>query len=181
MNSDGIHIIEITEIVEVTTSGDVRDNVDKTDSTNTETRPESASSDPASTIEVQEVTKPKVAITTRQVGNIVLVVITSDYKDAEIVYKINNDKSVVYQNEFSVSENCKITAVAKCKGVASDYVDVVIDSFVVAKPSIIAENKIVTINSSTPNSDIYYTLDGKEPTRNSTFYKGEFTIKNLVR
>lgn len=177
MNSDGIHIIENTEIVEVTTSGDVRDNVDKTNSTNTETRPESVSGAPASTIEVQEVTKPKVAITTRQVGNIVLVVITSDNKDAEIVYKINNDKSVVYQNEFSVSENCKITVVAKCKGVASDYVDVVIDSFVVAKPSIIAEDKVVTIKSSTPNSDIYYTLDGKEPTRNSTLYKGDFTIK----
>ena len=177
MNSDGIHIIENTEIVEVTTSGDVRDNVDKTNSTNTETRPESVSGAPASTIEVQEVTKPKVAITTRQVGNVVLVVITSDNKDAEIVYKINNDKSVVYQNEFSVSENCKITVVAKCKGVASDYVDVVIDSFVVAKPSIIAEDKVVTIKSSTPNSDIYYTLDGKEPTRNSTLYKGDFTIK----
>lgn len=177
MNSDGIHIIEITEIVKVTTSGDVRDNVDKTNSTSTENCPELVSDDPAATIEIQAVPKPKVAITTKHIGNSVRIVITSDIKDAEIIYKINNDKSIVYQNEFSVSENCKITAVAKCKGIVSDYVDVIIDSFVVARPSIIAEDKVVKINCSTPNSDIYYTLDGKEPTRNSTFYKGEFTIK----
>lgn len=177
MNSDGIHIIEITEIVKVTTSGDVRDNVDKTNSTSTENCPELVSGDPAATIEIQAVPKPKVAITTKHIGNSVRIVITSDIKDAEIIYKINNDKSIVYQNEFSVSENCKITAVAKCKGIVSDYVDVIIDSFVVARPSIIAEDKVVKINCSTPNSDIYYTLDGKEPTRNSTFYKGEFTIK----
>lgn len=179
MNSDGIHFIENSGIVEDTTSGDVRDNtvVDETNSTNTKTRPESVSCDPAVTVEVQEVRKPKVSITTKQIGNSFLIVITSNIKEAEIVYQINNDKSIVYQNEFSVSENCKITAVAKYKGVASDYVDAIIDSYVVEKPSVIEKDKVVSINCSTPNSYIYYTLDGKEPTQTSTLYKGAFAIK----
>lgn len=179
MNSDGIHIIEYTEIVEVTTSGDVTVNtvVDKTNSTkNIDSKVELEAGRTTSTIEELVVPKPNVSITTKQVGNSVLVVITSDIKEAKITYKIN-DKSFIYQNGFNVLENCKITASAKYKDVASDYVDVIIDSFVVAKPSIIVKDKVVTINCSTSNSDIYYTLDGKEPTQTSNLYKGSFAIK----
>lgn len=179
MNSDGIHIIEYTEIVEVATSGDVTVNtvVDNTDSTkNIDSKVESGTGDITATIEKPIVHKPNVKITTKHVMNSVLVVITSDTKDAKITYKIN-DKSFVYQNEFSVFENCKITATAKYKNIVSDCVDVIIDSFVVSKPSIIEEDKVVTINCSTSNSDIYYTLDGKEPTQSSILYKGPFAIK----
>lgn len=178
MNSDGIHIMEYTEI-EVTTSGGAAAKavVDKTISKDVDSSSESGTGDRTATTDETKVTKPNVTITTKQVGNSVLVTITSDVKGAKIAYKINDDKSFVYQNEFSVFENCKITATAKNKGVASEYVDVIIDSFVVAKPSIIEEDRVVKINCSTPNSYIYYTLDGKEPTQSSSLYKEPFTIK----
>lgn len=179
MNSDGIHIIKHTEIIEDTMSVHlaVAPVVDKTNSTkNIDSPLESGAGDTTAATEKTIVPKPNVKITTKQVRNSVLVVITSDIKDAQISYKIN-DKSFVYKNEFSVFENCKISAAAKYKDVASDYVDVIIDSFVVAKPSILEENKVVTINCSTSNCDIYYTLDGKEPTQTSNLYNGPFVLK----
>lgn len=177
MNSNGIQIIKSThiEMSEETTDmiGDEAQSVKK------HAVSESDSKETDLLIhEEYKVQKPKVTIETKREEDKVIVKISADIRDAEITYCIgNNNKILKYQQEFSVSENCSIKAVAKNKNVESDTVEKIIDSFVVSKPSIIEKDKGITINCSTPNSRIYYTLDGKEPTKFSSLYKGFFFIK----
>ncbi len=87
---------------------------------------------------------------------------------------------------------------AKVKLVSTDgyYNEVYTVKFVAGKPATSADQlyvatpvisvvegektAAVTITSSTPNAQIYYTLDGSTPTSKSILYKGEFTVNHKL-
>lgn len=180
MNSDGIEIIEISEIVVVEPSKElvVETNSDSKKQLNSGSQFATGTENNVTPVpEEPIIQKPVVTITTKQNGNCVLVNISSNIKEAEIVYKINNEKGLLYQNEFCVFENCKITAGATYKNVKSDSVEEYVKSFVVANPSICVNGKTITLNCNTPNSEIYYSIDGKDPSKSSILYTGEFSVK----
>lgn len=96
---------------------------------------------------------------------------------SNLQYKIDNGEFIEYSNPFTIDYNCVITG----KGIFDDgtVIEKVenIDSFVLTQPTINENNRVVSITSNDKDTNIYYTIDGTQPTRNSLKYEKPFTVK----
>ena len=127
-----------------------------------------------------------------------VVTISCEEPEAKIYYKIidgddtnywpiSKFPETEYKEPFAVSRNCLVKAFAVCEN--EDYSDMAtldIESFKMFSPSI-STDSVVSINSanvtlSCQDSEamIYYTIDGTEPTENSTLYTGTFTLERCA-
>lgn len=100
-------------------------------------------------------------------------------EDVEIRYTLSGmgaeptEQSTLYTSSKTLSENAIIEAKAFKNGNTSETTVLSYTGFVVEKPEISASGHTISITCSTPQSTIYYTLDGSEPTKNSYKYAGE--------
>lgn len=100
---------------------------------------------------------------------------------SKIQYKIDSGGYVDYVKPFTVKHNCTIVG----KSVYDDGTSLEkvanINSFVLLQPIISENNRIVSISSNDKDVEIYYTLDGTHPNRNSLKYEKPFAIKKSCK
>lgn len=101
--------------------------------------------------------------------------------ESKIRYKIDFSEYIDYIEPFTVNYNCTITG----KGVYNDGTTIEkienINSFVSIQPIIRENNRVVSILSNDKDVEIYYTLDGTYPNRNSLRYEKPFTVKRSCK
>ena len=79
---------------------------------------------------------------------------------------------------LEVTENCTLKAMAVDSLLYdSEVTTFVVDWFKADQPVITVDGIFVTITAPKENSRVYYTLDGSEPTTESTLYEGTLTMK----
>lgn len=118
---------------------------------------------------------PKVS----RVGN--LLTLSTTTPDATIYYTTDGtaptSNSTKYEGPFTVSQNCKVKAIAISKDMeSSNVMTYTVDWFKVEDVTISMQNKKVLMSTATPNARIFYTLDGSIPTENSTLYTEPFAV-----
>ena len=96
--------------------------------------------------------------------------------NADLYYSIDGDRYKKYISQIQVDFNCKISLFAELNGQKSDVIEEFVEAFKVKTPTISISEKTICIQTDTKGSIIYYTLDGKEPSKDSSLYKGVFTI-----
>ena len=85
--------------------------------------------------------------------------------------------SSVFAEPIEVEQNITIKALAvNDKLFASEVADYEVNWFKVETPVIVFDGIFATITCSTPNSRIYYTLDGSSPTAESLYYTDAVTM-----
>ncbi len=119
-------------------------------------------------------------------NNTVEVTLTSGTTGARLYWTIDGsdptESSALYSGKFILGTN----GVLKVKGFKNGYVSSAIVSsafnLVVAKPTITpagaANHNAVTValDSTTPGAQLYWTIDGAEPTTSSVLYTGSFSL-----
>jgi LruC domain-containing protein len=122
----------------------------------------------------------------------VKVTITCSTPSAKIYYTTNgttpNDHSTLYTGPFVLTQSATVWAKAYKDGYSpSNRVKAVFIVTPKVKTPVISPDggcfdvkQVVTITTATTNANIYYTLDGSEPTKSSTLYTGPFTITSSV-
>ncbi len=117
-------------------------------------------------------------------------IILSSNENAKIYYTIDGtqptESSILYEGPFTISNNTVIIAYA----VEDGYLDSYPATFkytvpVTSQPEVNYDEdteggKKVTIGTDTEFAEIYYTLDGSAPTKESLRYEGPFEIKQGV-
>ena len=106
-------------------------------------------------------------------------VITSAVADVEIRYTLNstepNASSPLYTEPIALTRNCTVKAYSTNASLLdSPVADYVVNTFTSEAPAIAFENKMIRITCATEGAEIRYTLDGKEPTAESTLYTAPF-------
>ena len=101
--------------------------------------------------------------------------------DAVIYYTLDgttpDETSTRYTSEFRLNHNAEIKAIAKASDYADSFVATLkIDSYKVDKPIIQFANLRIYITCTTPESKIYYTIDGSDPAVNGQLYTDAFTM-----
>lgn len=101
---------------------------------------------------------------------------------AMLYYTLDGTKpsasSIPYVAPLEVNGNCTIKAIAMKDGKYSEVSSYTISDFVCVAPVITQQvnSNTVTLSSETTDVSIYYTIDGKIPTKNSTLYTSAFDI-----
>lgn len=116
-----------------------------------------------------------------------LVSIHNVNRDAKISYSINNQAMRPYNTPVKIVEDDIPLRIGVTKnGIKSptyfEY-NVSLSSELrgkVSKPLITVDSGMVTVACSTPDSRIYYTIDGKKPSKTSREYKGVFYVADNV-
>jgi len=102
--------------------------------------------------------------------------------DGALIYYIvgNGEPNVLYTDTLNLTESCTVRATAKHEG---HYEDADITTFIfnadsvtVAAPVIASNGAKVGISTTTPEAVIHYTVDGTEPTEQSTVYTDSITV-----
>lgn len=91
-----------------------------------------------------------------------------------------SETSVIYTEPFVITEDCVVKAVVDNDGLYSEVAEkecIYVPD--VAAPVISCENNLVSIVSDL-GADTYYTIDGTDPTEESTPYEGIFSIDTSV-
>ena len=96
--------------------------------------------------------------------------------NADLYYSIDGDRYKKIISQIQVDFNCKISVFAERNGQKSAVIEELVEVFKVNTPTISVLEKTIRIQTDTNGSKIYYTLDGKEPSKDSSLYKGDFTI-----
>ncbi len=112
------------------------------------------------------------------------VVIRSATPDAVIRYTLDytepNEESPVYTGPFVPEEDCRVKAYASKEGLTDSdvakYAYRKYDYTVKAPEFSRTAEKVVEISCATPGAEIYYTLDGSDPTAASTRYSAPITL-----
>ena len=112
-----------------------------------------------------------------------VVSISCKAEGATIFYTIDGTtptaESTLYKEPFVLDKNCTVKAIATWSGAfASPVATMGIDIFDVATPVIAHDGKSITITCATEGAIIYYTLDGTEPTTESTIYVEPFIVSD---
>lgn len=114
------------------------------------------------------------------------ITISSKTPDSKIYYTIDGstpDKnSLLYTKPFIVDKNTTVKAIAIKENCINS--DVISETYTIkCAPPVITpksgtydRSQEITINSETPNSTIYYTVDGRIPNKNSLKYTTPFTV-----
>ena len=109
---------------------------------------------------------------------------------AKIYYTLDGsvptDESILYEGAFTITEDTVVKAIAYNKDGASDVTEARFTKYipVLPKAPVIAPDggefkgeQNVLIRCEDQDAEIYYTLDGTEPTNESMLYEGVFVIK----
>ena len=113
----------------------------------------------------------KVQMTTRTEG--AKIYFTNDGLNPTISSSLYNAET-----GLEVTENCTLKAMAVDSLLYdSEVTTFVVDWFKADQPVITVDGIFVTITAPKENSRVYYTLDGSEPTTESTLYEGTLTMK----
>ena len=113
----------------------------------------------------------KVQMTTRTEG--AKIYFTNDGLNPTISSSLYNAET-----GLEVTENCTLKAMAVDSLLYdSEVTTFVVDWFKTDQPVITVDGIFVTITAPKENSRVYYTLDGSEPTTESTLYEGTLTMK----
>ena len=96
--------------------------------------------------------------------------------NADLYYSIDGDRYKKIISQIQVDFNCKISVFAELNGQKSELIEEIVDAFKVKTPTISISERTICIQTDTNGSQIYYTLDGKEPSKDSSLYKGDFAI-----
>ena len=108
---------------------------------------------------------------------------TTRTEGATIYYTIDGlnptVNSTAYTTEVEVTENCTVKAMAvESQLYDSEVASYTVDWFRATQPTITSDGIFVSITSTQENAKIYYTLDGTDPTTNSSLYEGTLTMKS---
>ena len=100
---------------------------------------------------------------------------------AKIYYTLDgtepSESSTLYKSPFKLDHNATVKAIAIGEGSANSYVATYkIDSYAVVAPTISYTNLMLNITTPTAGAKIYYTLDGTEPTAESTLYTAPVSL-----
>ena len=93
------------------------------------------------------------------------------------------DKSLLYTDTVLLTGNCEIKAIAlRTNYISSDVAYNVFGFYQVSRPTIqlIGDMTACTIQCSTPNTTIYYTLDGSEPDSTASLYDDTLSLSENV-
>lgn len=96
--------------------------------------------------------------------------------NADLYYSIDGDRCKKFISQIQVEFNCKISVFAELNGQKSETIEELVEGFKVNAPTISISERTIRIQTDTNGSQIYYTLDGREPSKDSSLYKGDFTI-----
>ena len=110
-------------------------------------------------------------------------VITSQTEGAIIYYTLDGSEPTAQSNRYTgpvtLTQNCLVKAFAASTSedmLDSQVATYTVTWFTVENVAIDFVNLRVQMSTPTPNARIYYTLDGSEPTANSTLYAEPFSI-----
>ncbi len=112
------------------------------------------------------------------------VTIACETDSAKIYYTLNGTEptalSALYENPFTVTENCTIKAIAKKTNFNDSEVSTqVIDTFKCETPIISVRNGVATITCETDSVAIHYTIDGTDPTALSDIYSTPIAVSGV--
>ena len=120
-----------------------------------------------------------------------MVTITTELDDAEIRYTLDGTQPTVqstpYTQPFALRHNAIIQAIAVQEGkTPSTVATYVVDNYTAEKVTFSADGYMLTMETVTDSASIHYTLDGSEPTSESTRYtepialSGSCTVKAIA-
>ncbi len=131
------------------------------------------------TVEIGQLPAPVLSITDENVYLNASLTITAD-PIADVYYTLDGSKptkeSTLYTSPITITDDVTIKAIAISEGWQdSDVIKKSYKIYTTEKPYITkiknGDRMKVELKSETPNSTIYYTLDGTEPTKSSSIYK----------
>ena len=133
---------------------------------------------------------PEVNIEPVIADNKISIKLTCDEKDATIYYAIGNEynsgnvsANERYDGPFEINPGQSVHASAVKDGYTSAYwrdLDVMFDDYACSTPTIVIyDDASVSISAGT-GEDVYYTLDGSDPTTSSTKYTQKFNLTGNV-
>ena len=109
--------------------------------------------------------------------------IESKLADATIYYTMDGTEPTISSPQYILGDpielttNCTIKAFVTKKGYRNSEVETYVASaFNVSSPEITREGNTLYITTETTNATIYYTMDGNDPTKNSTKYDANSPI-----
>ena len=116
-----------------------------------------------------------------QVVDSVLTITSESMEGTTIYYTTDGTEpssvSNVYTEPFKLTGNVTIKAIAmNPKLFSSEVTTLEVNWFSVETPEIIFDGIMAVVNCATPNSRIYYTVDGTTPTEESLKYTGQFAM-----
>ena len=120
-----------------------------------------------------------ILINKKETNNIEVTLISNP--ESKLQYKIGTGEFIEYSKPFTINHTCVITG----KGFFDDGISIEkvenINSFISTRPIINENNRVVSILPNDKEVDVYYTIDGTLPTRNSLKYEKPFTIKRSCK
>lgn len=109
-------------------------------------------------------------------SGIYMLIFECNNSNADLYYSIDGDRYKKNISQIQVDFNCKISVFAELNGLKSEIIEEIVDAFTVETPTISISERRISIQTDTYGSQIYYTLDGRVPSKDSSLYKGDFTI-----
>ena len=127
------------------------------------------------------VKKPVITVSNTSEGK--LVSLSGDSR-GQVYYTLNGElptpkNSIKYTGPFLVTKDTTVRAVTviKWNGIRTDTVDTLVKYTPAPAPSMTVSDGKLTIASSLPGAEIYYTADGSVPTRDSARYEGSIVLE----
>lgn len=104
--------------------------------------------------------------------------ISSETAGATIHYTLDGTmptaESEIYTGPLTMSQNTRVKALACADGMSDSFIESYLvgdfDPLTCAEPQATYDGRKVTLTTSSKNADIYYTLDGSDPTTSSQLY-----------
>ncbi len=113
------------------------------------------------------------------------IIITTNTLGAEIYYTLDgttpSKTRLLYREPFFVNENCVIRAIAVKEKYETSEISVYdVKLLTCEQPVIKWDGNKITITTDTDGAEIYYTLNGSQPTKDAILYKEPFYFKGGI-